>query len=660
MRSRFYVGKVMHARTTPVQHRFVYPIYMCVIDPDELPDLDGRVRGFGHNRFNLVSVYDRDHLRGEGSIRQRLMPFLEQCGCDGDIARIEMVTMARFMGYCFNPVRFYYCYSRDESPRCIAAEVNNTFGERHLYILDNPLGGLSEYPLRYRHTKQFHVSPFNDMNGHYDFHFSELGDTMRIGVTLVRGEDEVLAAWLTGRAVPLDSANLRRIALRYPLTAALTFPRISVHAARLHYGRKLPIYHKPYPSSPMTIGVNGPSTFQAWCMRPVLRVLERIRTGRLSVALPDGSVRTFGRGGGREAVVKVHDYDFFRRVAMQGDIGFGESFTAGEWSSDDLTGLLRLFIDMLKDSGSREQGRLSERWRDALRRNTPRGSRRNIRAHYDLGNDFYSLFLDKETMLYSAAVFESDADSLGDAQLNKIRRIIKMAELEASDRVLEIGCGWGGFAVEAARRTGCRVTAVTISDEQFKLARQRVEDEGLSDRIDVRLCDYRRVEGRYDKIVSIEMLEAVGHQYFALFFRRCDALLKPGGRAVIQVITIPDERYDAYRRRPDWIRKHVFPGGLLPSPAIIRRAVEASTNLRIVREDSIGLHYVRTLKAWRDALLANGEKLKAMGYGDEFRRKWQYYFCYCEAGFAEKYIDDLQIVLAKPAGAALPGSESGE
>jgi cyclopropane-fatty-acyl-phospholipid synthase len=293
-------------------------------------------------------------------------------------------------------------------------------------------------------------------------------------------------------------------------------------------------------------------------------------------------------------------------------------------------------------------GRLANRILHARRRNTPQGSRRNIRAHYDLGNDFYCLWLDPETMLYSCALFEHPDQTLAEAQAAKIRRIVELAGIGPEHHVLEIGCGWGGFAIEAVRRTGCRVTGITISEAQLKLAQERVRAAGLADRIDLRLMDYRDLDGQYDRIVSIEMLEAVGHEYFEVFFRKCAQVLKPDGRAVLQVITIPDERYDAYRRNPDWIQKHIFPGGILPSRSILAAAMEKAGRLRVVHADNIGPHYASTLRAWRDTFDARADDLRLMGFDNTFQRKWDYYFSYCEAGFATGYIDDWHLVLGTP------------
>jgi cyclopropane-fatty-acyl-phospholipid synthase len=651
VKSRLYIANVMHARFSPVKHRFRYPVFTFAFDLDELPALDRSVRGFGYNRRALVSLRDRDYLRGEGTIRERLMRFLREAGCDDGVARVELLTMPRMFGHVFNPVSFHYCYRADGSVRCVVAEVNNTFGERHLYILREPESDPARFPLRFRHEKQFHVSPFNDMRGHYEFSLSELGPSMRLTVDLVRDGDKVMTAALWGDAVALDSRTLLGHVLRHPFRIVSNLPRIAWQAALLHYRRKLPIHRKPNPSHPMTIAIPPPTTYERWCMGVVRRLLSGLSDGRLVVELPDGTAWTFGDAAAPASTMRVWSYRFFKRFVLGGDVGFGESYTDGEWTTDDLPGLLTLLVRNLEALGAAAvnpglAARFANCILHACRRNTARGSRRNIRAHYDLGNDFYQLWLDPETMLYSCAVFERPGQTLADAQRAKILRIIELAGIGPDHHVLEIGCGWGGFAIEAVRRTGCRVTGITISEAQLRLAQERVRAAGLADRIELRLMDYRDLEGQYDRIVSIEMLEAVGHEFFGVFFRKCADVLKPGGQIALQVITIPDGRYDAYRRSPDWIQKHIFPGGLLPSRSILDAAM-ASAGLRVERADNIGSHYPATLRAWRERFNASAEDLGRMGFDAAFQRQWNYYFAYCEAGFSTGYIDDWQLAVGE-------------
>ena len=396
-----------------------------------------------------------------------------------------------------------------------------------------------------------------------------------------------------------------------------------------------------------------PSKAEQLCMNLVHSRFSSIRRGRLTLALPDGTAAHFGEGL-PSCVMKINRYRFYTRLIAGGNVGLGEAWTDEDWDSDDPTGVLQLFIanmDNLKTTGLTKGllRRLLHLVQHALNRNTVSGSRRNIHAHYDLGNDFYRTFLDHETMMYSSALFHQPDESLAQAQKNKIHRLIDLARIGPAQHILEIGCGWGGFAVEAARKTGCRVTGITISEEQHRYATERVKKEGLEDRVDIVLCDYRNMEGAFDRIVSIEMLEAVGHAYYGTFFSTCDRLLKPGGRAVLQVITIPDQRYAAYRRNPDWIQKYIFPGGMLPSLTELAHAMTRHSALIVEHLDNIGIHYAETLRRWRASVTAAADDLADLGYDGTFMRKWIYYLCYCEAGFQSRFINDLHLTLVRPA-----------
>jgi len=395
-----------------------------------------------------------------------------------------------------------------------------------------------------------------------------------------------------------------------------------------------------------------PTRIEARCQRLIDKHLKNITFGHLIVELPNGEERHYGDDSA-PMHIKVNRYRFFTRLITAGNIGMGEAWTANDWESEDLTGVLELFInnmEKLKATGLTAgiSKRFQHLMQHALNRNTIMGSKRNIHAHYDLGNDFYQLFLDHETMMYSSALFLNPEESLPDAQLRKIDRLIELAGIKPGHHILEIGCGWGGFAIEAAKKTGCRVTGITISEEQFRYARERVIAEGLEERVEIVICDYREMKGTFDRIISIEMLEAVGHAYYGTFFSTCDRLLTPGGRVVLQVICIPDQRYDAYRKNPDWIQKHIFPGGMLPSLTELSNAMTRHSGFTVERLDNIGIQYAETLRRWRLAFEGNREHLAQLGYDAEFQRKWLYYLCYCEAGFQTRFTNNLHLVLARP------------
>lgn len=392
--------------------------------------------------------------------------------------------------------------------------------------------------------------------------------------------------------------------------------------------------------------------------RIVLRSLHDLPYGRLQLVLPDGRELEFGRGGvGVPAVrVDVRYWAFFRRMLWDGETGVGASYVEGEWECDDLVALIRLAIlnqKFIADALPLAwMGRLYDWARHRLRRNTLTGARRNIRDHYDLSSEFFALFLDR-SMTYSSAYFDHAEQTLEEAQECKYRRLAEKARLESGERVLEIGCGWGGFAEFAAREYGCRVVGITISEAQLGYARERIHKAGLDHLVEIRLADYRRVEGEYDKIVSIEMLEAVGHEYLTTFFQRCDELLAPHGLVVLQVITIPDQRYRAYRQRPDYIQRFVFPGTHLPSLQAMTSALAGDTTLIVEDLENIGIHYAETLRRWRQRFLGRVESARRLGFEDRFLRLWEFYLAYCEGGFAARYINDLQLVLTRAANPAL-------
>ena len=384
--------------------------------------------------------------------------------------------------------------------------------------------------------------------------------------------------------------------------------------------------------------------------RAVRSGLDGLAHGRLTVHA-GGDTTTYGSGDGVAAVVSVDNPAFWRAVALGGHVGAAESYAAGEWSTPDLTALIRVFVrnrDVL-DGLETGTARLVQPVRaalHALNRNTRSGSARNIRAHYDLGNEFFSAFLD-ETMTYSAGIFEQPNASMRDASIAKYDRLCRKLALDADDHVVEIGTGWGGFALHAASTYGCRVTTTTISREQHALATERVRDAGLSDRVEVLLRDYRELEGAYDKLVSIEMIEAVGHQYFGTFFRRCAELLTPTGLAAIQAITIQDRFYEAARREVDFIKKYIFPGCCIPSVSVLTGAA-APTDLRLVHFDDMTPHYAETLRRWRLRFFENWDDIGGLGFDERFKRLWEFYFCYCEGGFDEAVLGSVQFLFGKP------------
>ena len=391
----------------------------------------------------------------------------------------------------------------------------------------------------------------------------------------------------------------------------------------------------------------------------VLDAFSRARRGELKLTMPGGSRRLFG-GLGRElqAELTVRNENFYRRCVLFGPIGFAESYLAGEWETPDLTRTLAWFIlngDHLagvRTRKSRHPGAFDilgaiNRIGHAMRPNSLRKSRENISEHYDLGNDFFKLWLDP-TMTYSAAYYELPDQTLEEAQRKKWDRLCAKLQLTPHDMVLEIGCGWGGFAVHAAKNYGCRVTAATISEEQFREAAARVESAGVSHLVEVIFCDYRDLTGRFDKIVSIEMLEAVGDRYVETFFGKVSDLLAPRGLLGLQMILCPDNQYPILRDGVDFIQKHIFPGSLLLSMRRITEAMNATGDLNLLDYEDMTPFYARTLREWRRAFLAALPQIKAQGYDAAFIRKWVYYLCYCEAGFGTRHISVAQAIYTRP------------
>ncbi|MET0556259.1 MAG: cyclopropane-fatty-acyl-phospholipid synthase family protein [Vicinamibacteria bacterium] len=391
----------------------------------------------------------------------------------------------------------------------------------------------------------------------------------------------------------------------------------------------------------------------------VLSALEGWSVGRLDVALADGTARSFGPAGAEPAAaIRIHRDAFFRRFVLQGDLGAGESYMDGDWTAEDLPLFVKLVLlnrrHLPLDTPLTKALNLGNDLLQRLRANTRSGSRRNIRYHYDLSNDFFALFLD-ETMTYSSALFAHEGQPLAQAQRDKFRGLAEKVRLGPRDHLLEIGCGWGGFAVFAAQQYGCRVTGITISEQQYRLARQRVRDEGLEDRVEIRLQDYRDLTGRFDKIVSIEMFEALGQENWGPFFRKCEDVLAPEGLMALQAISIPDHRFDEYTRHCDWLQKWIFPGSLLASTLGVARALASVGSLGIHHLEDVGIHYALTLRRWRAAFLGNLDRVRALGFDERFIRMWDYYLATCEAAFETRTLGNLQLVLTRDMNASLPG-----
>jgi cyclopropane-fatty-acyl-phospholipid synthase len=397
-----------------------------------------------------------------------------------------------------------------------------------------------------------------------------------------------------------------------------------------------------------------PTALESLARRVVRARLQSLRNGQI-VLTENGRHETFGSVTDELPLtvqLTVHDPRFYSDIAFGGAIGAGESYIHGCWSCNELTALVRILVknrDVLleMDGGTSYLTKPLQKIFHRLNRNTRDGSRRNIAAHYDLGNEFYALWLDKR-MMYSSAIFEHADVSLDVAAVAKLDRICRKLDLGPEDHVLEIGTGWGGFAIHAAENYGCRVTTTTISNQQYDYARVAIARAGLEDRVTLLQSDYRDLEGQYDKLVSIEMIEAVGHEFHDTYFRKCCELLKRDGLMLLQAITIADQHYERAKKTVDFIKRFIFPGGCLTSVTAMSDTLTGVTDMRIVNLEDIGPHYATTLRHWRERFFDNLDVVRGMGFSDEFIRMWEYYLCYCEGGFLERAIGNVQMLMMRP------------
>ncbi len=400
------------------------------------------------------------------------------------------------------------------------------------------------------------------------------------------------------------------------------------------------------------VAVPQPSALEGFLRGRLLAQLAPLRGGHLRLRDAVGDVVIGDPDATPQVTVWVDDPGFYRAVAAQGSVGAGEAYIRGDWRCDDLVALVQLLVrnrdllDGMERGPARIGGWLLKGW-NRLRRNTREGSRRNIAAHYDLGNPFFSLFLSPDLM-YSSALYARPDDTLEAASERKLARICEQLQLTAADRVVEIGTGWGGFALYAARHIGCHVTTTTISVEQYTLAKQRVEAAGLQDKVTLLLKDYRDLDGQYDKLVSIEMIEAIGAQYLDTYFATLARLLKDDGLALLQAITIEDQRYEQARRSVDYIKRFVFPGSFIPSINAIVAAKTRSSDLQLIDQHDFGPSYALTLRAWRQRFLAQLPAVRAQGFDARFIRLWEFYLAYCEGGFLERSIGVSHLLMARP------------
>ena len=409
----------------------------------------------------------------------------------------------------------------------------------------------------------------------------------------------------------------------------------------------------------------SPNIWQRQCRRLIHEAFKKMKRGRLIIRTPEGDICEYGKDNiAPPAIIHVRSHRFFSKCVQYGDIGLGEAYVDGDWDTDDISAVVSWFILNIENAPSMSGTAAKSiainflgainRIEHLLRPNSLEISKSNIHEHYDLGNEFYKLFLDK-TMTYSCGYFENENSSLSEAQTAKYDRLCKKLNIKQSDHVLEIGCGWGGFAEHAAGKYGCQITGITISEEQLKFAKARIEKANLSEKVKLLFQDYRHIKGQFDKIVSIEMLEAVGDAYLEDYFKQCNRLLKPEGLLGIQIITCPDSRYKQLRNGADWTQKHIFPGSLLLAQHRVAEAMEKAGSLFLHSWDEFSQNYARTLKAWHERFNGSLKEVRAQGFDETFIRKWNYYLCYCHAGFTMRNVGVAQAIYTRPNNLSLRG-----
>ena len=648
-------GQVTHRRPGPVRHAFRHRIYLWLIDLDSVPRQPGYLRPFAH--FSSEDHLGAPHL----TIKANIENYLALNGVDlGDRGRVLMLGSARVLGHVFDPLTVFWCYDSSGRLACIIAEVHNTYGERHAYLLHPDEAGIAVT------AKDFHVSPFFDVTGTYGLRFTLTPGRVSTAVTLrQRGCRRVLGG-LPGPAAARHPADPGPAAHPpAPDDPAGLGPDPGARHLALAAWPAHPLSPEPHPSGRyLTMTISTSIGWPALAKRPrapmrataARLIFERAVAGiPVRVTYPDGRVLGSGSPASPEFEV-VRPAAFFARLGRDAKIGFGEAYTAGDWRAGpgtDLADLLTPFasrVTTLIPAPLQRLRVLVDRRVPANQENTLDGSRANIAAHYDLSNDLFAAFLDP-TMSYSCAWFDDSsltaaANRLEEAQLRKIDAILDLAGVQAGTRMLEIGSGWGSLAIRAAQR-GARVTAITLSHEQMRLARERVAAAGLSGLVEVRVQDYREVDGEYDAIVSVEMIEAVGEAYWPAYFTTLDRLLAPGGRIGLQAITMAHDRFLATRRSFSWIQKHIFPGGIIPSLQAVNETLAAHTTLRVTRQRELRPHYARTLRLWRERFLDQWPHLHAQGFDETFRRMWEFYLAYSEAGFRSGYLGVSQLQLTR-------------
>jgi cyclopropane-fatty-acyl-phospholipid synthase len=640
MDSALYEGTIRHRRFAEHAHEFRHRVAMIYLDLGELDGLlDGRL-----TRSRAVVRFRRSDYLGDPRVPlgDAVRALVAERTGTAPCGPVRLLTHLRTFGHCFNPVSFYYCFAPGgERLEAIVAEVTSTpWRERHAYVLE-PGAHDGRAVLAGSFEKALHVSPFMAMDQRYAWRALVPGPTLTVHIESTEHGTRAFDATLSLRRKPLDRRSLASMTLRDPAATQRMLVLIYAHAVALRL-KGVRVKRRPRTTT---------TRAQAVARKVILTLAARIATGRLTVREAGRSDVVLGPGGSANATIEVRSPRVWL-VIGRGVGGCVDSYLRGLWDSPDLAAVFRVAarnvatLDPLRNRMSL----LRTPWlrlRSGFARNTPARARKDIAAHYDLGNELFALMLDP-LMMYSCGVFEHRDVTLHAAQLRKLELVCEKLDLGPGDRVLEIGSGWGGFAVYAATTHGCHVTTTTISEQQHELATRRVHAAGVQDLVDVRRDDYRALSGSFDKLVSLEMIEAVGHRDFGTFFECCARVLAPHGTMLLQVITIDDRAYEVSKLARSFIRTYIFPNGCLPSQNVIADCLARRTDMRMVHLEDFSHHYAETLRRWRANFDGADAQIAKLGYDERFRRLWRAYLAYCEAGFEERRISLVQMVIDKP------------
>ena len=646
--THYYKGTIYHKRFFPKEHAFTYKHSLFQFDITDNPK--SKFPFFSYNHFNVFSLREKDYLTpGPEKILQKLYNILDINKLEKP-SKITLLSNPKFLSFTFNPLSLFLCFKNEEKdPYLIIAEVHNTFREKHLYLLHEK--EKKNGKLYFKHQKEFHVSPFFKKEGEYQFEFSVSASIFECKIDYFYNKDLKLRAHFKGDAHTLNAKNTLKLGLCSGYYIATPMLRILYQAFKLYFLKKINVQKKPSLSSPNSFSTKKASLLQKTCMYFVLKWMKHIKIGQLSVRLPNNEYKVFGKGQTPHSHIDILDYRFFNNVAWQADLGFAKAYLSNLCEVKQLKSLFEIFLENSKIFRHKNNlfsvfGLIIAKISHIKQKNSLKNSPKNIEAHYDLGNSFFDLFLDS-SKLYSSAFFDSTSTSLESAQIKKAKKLISLLNIQSKQsHILEIGSGWGYIACEIAKEYDCKVTSITLSHEQHDYVKKKIKAENLEHLVTVKIQDYRHISDKYDAIISVEMIEAVGKEYLNEYFKVCSNSLKPNGHFVIQAITIDQQYYKSYQNNKDFIQEYIFPGGHLFSKEILNSTAN-KFQLSEVSSEQIGSHYAQTLRCWETNFIKNIDHIKALGFDKTFIKTWLYYFNYCEAGFDNGYIDNYQIAFQK-------------